>query len=476
MYKYIRNDFTLQEYLDDRFIPQLKYDLFGTPICKTVQSSNFSIPYIEIEMKENDEQTLKDNIKKIHAAGSAYGSPDLHSVKGKIINKDIEEKVKIKLRGDEARNFVNGIRYAPIWLSTKKGNEFMGMSKFSLLCPWEEAGTYGYLYYLFFSDQGIISNNLQYVNLKWNGEDRGIYLLQEGFRDHVFLKEGYTDGLILKFENDYRNDDLSYQVRPEIKAYNQKSFSSNPKRKEYWLKTQHKYREFKNGNLPIREFLDTKKYAKFVALSDIFFGHHAMACHNIRMFYNPETELLEPIAWDPRNIDLCSMKEIDIKTHIFGHYIDNNWWAFYGAFAEDTTFLKDYNNALEYYCFSDTIENFFSKHSNQIAEIQKLSKNQTFNGLFRPKAIKNNLSFHKSELRSNKLVELEYHPDIKKLVIYNNNHLPVEITKASTDDNILLENKIFFNQKTLILNNVDSSLVLKAKLIHQDSSFTYTID
>ena len=51
--------------------------------------------------------------------------------------------------------------------------------------------------------------------------------------------------------------------------------------------------------LGIDLLFDIKKWGEFAALTDVFYAHHSMRCHNVRMYFNSTTNKIETIAWDP---------------------------------------------------------------------------------------------------------------------------------------------------------------------------------
>lgn len=53
-----------------------------------------------------------------------------------------------------------------------------------------------------------------------------------------------------------------------------------------------------DGEIPLREALDLEQTAKYFAILELFTGYHSTNFHNLRLYYDPMTGLMEPIAYD----------------------------------------------------------------------------------------------------------------------------------------------------------------------------------
>jgi hypothetical protein len=58
------------------------------------------------------------------------------------------------------------------------------------------------------------------------------------------------------------------------------------------------YRDYVDGKLPPEDVFDLEQLARWWVLTNTWYGCHGVAYHNRRFYFNPTTNLLEPIAFD----------------------------------------------------------------------------------------------------------------------------------------------------------------------------------
>ena len=103
------------------------------------------------------------------------------------------------------------------------------------------------------------------------------------------------------------------------------------------------------------QVFDIKLMAKFIAIMDINKAHHNFIWHNLRFYYNPIIQKLEPIGFDGFTSEGASKW---VTAPFLGYYktynsnyIDNNSGYIQNLFC-DSAFVNEYIHYL--FAFSDT--------------------------------------------------------------------------------------------------------------------------
>jgi hypothetical protein len=84
----------------------------------------------------------------------------------------------------------------------------------------------------------------------------------------------------------------------KIKVYNESKVLSDPVLKKQFLVAKDLLEGLRKGDYKISEVFDINKLTMYVALCNVFGGGHGLAWHNLRIYYNPITNKLEPISFD----------------------------------------------------------------------------------------------------------------------------------------------------------------------------------
>ncbi|MFK7978343.1 MAG: hypothetical protein AB8G86_00040, partial [Saprospiraceae bacterium] len=181
-----------------------------------------------------------------------------------------------------------------------------------------------WLFHQLLKAEGILSLQYHFVKVKLKVEsptntiskDLGIYALEEFFDKYLIERNQRKLGLILKIDEDplweeranFREAglpswELGYMTHfnyPEAKIL---PFGETSIREDAGLSKQlaigrRLFKDYVTGAKKISEVFDVPLLAKYNAISNLFGADHALIAHNFRVYYNPITALLEPIAFD----------------------------------------------------------------------------------------------------------------------------------------------------------------------------------
>ncbi len=175
--------------------------------------------------------------------------------------------------------------------------------------------------------EGILAVRYQFVRLVINGEDKGIYALEEHFSKELLEAHGRREGVIVAFDDsgEWRGDEVSrrwvwwnnetdlrgwrwsdWDIATRMSAWqvqDLRSFDTHRVKRDGILSAQRDeafeaLRAFQEGRRPADQVFDARKLARYTAIVDLWRAWHAVLWQNSRFYFNPVTARLEPIGFD----------------------------------------------------------------------------------------------------------------------------------------------------------------------------------
>jgi len=266
---------------------------------------------IHVFMKKGEYMVLK---KKRHEAlqrGLLIKEADSW-VKGAIYpKKDGEEKIKVsmRLKGDWT-DHLQGEQWS-FRVETQTDKSWNRLKTFSLQVPSTRSYLHEWLLHEMFKYEDILTTRYEFINMKLNNKDLGLYVYEEHFLKQLpeynkrkegpiirFEESGYWEAHLRQTEVDANLDGELLVGSPEIKPFEEKKTINTPVLAEQFVIAQNLLYEYQYGLKPAKEIFDIDMLAKYYVIADITGGYHGIAWHNQRYYYNPVTGRLEPIGFD----------------------------------------------------------------------------------------------------------------------------------------------------------------------------------
>lgn len=364
-------------------------------------------------------------------------------------------KAKIKLKGDRKIHYEN-LSNASFRIYLKGDNTLYGMKTFSLHKPRSRNYIYEWIFLQLVKAEGLISPNYNFLNLRVNGKDLGLYALEEHYDKYLVERHGLKDGPIIRFDEDTSGEGKNRYVDMQVTPYNVNKWTS-PELSSITAKAVNLLEGFKDGSLSVSEVFDTKKLAMFFAITDLIGTHHAAVPKSVRYYYNPITSRLEPIAFDGHNL-------LHIEKPIFAYqrgitpenYIYNIWpeW-FHNLFNDpekiDREFIREYIRALDKLSAPGYMEDYFSNIDADLqhnlwlnyAELPLEDKVYSFGPapfIFDKNIILQKRNYAQKHINKVRLKAYLDKVNIDSIDVYIeviDNKLPVEIIGLSCGDNVI---------------------------------------
>ncbi len=235
------------------------------------------------------------------------------------------EKIKgeIRLKG-KMTDHVSGKKWS-FRVKTKKNKAFMGMQRFTLQHPGTRGYVYEWLHHQLCKHEGIIALRYEFINLTLNGEDLGVYAVEENFGQPLVQNNERPKGPVFRF-----NPTLYWQARlnavnrvyiaqeftnfqnAHVEAFSKKETFTDSTLKAAFVEVNNLMNQVRWGQVSIAEAFDVEKLAMRYALLDMCGGYHSVDWSDVKFYYNPVLNKIEPVAYEsfgPRWID-----------HIIGNY------------------------------------------------------------------------------------------------------------------------------------------------------------
>ena len=145
--------------------------------------------------------------------------------------------------------------------------------------------------------EGLVGLKYEIINIVFNGNHLGRYILREAANGPSFEKEQGRTGLILNFDEDFFWKDFQRQNRQQSSKNRRESqlisVIKNWHLKQQYLNAVELMSSYRDGRLQFSEAFNVEKTAKFWALGRLF-GVLNENFNSLRFFYDAETHLLEP--------------------------------------------------------------------------------------------------------------------------------------------------------------------------------------
>ncbi|NRA12021.1 MAG: hypothetical protein HRT57_08730 [Crocinitomicaceae bacterium] len=335
-------------------------------------------------------------------------------VKATLTVNESKYEVKIKLKGALSSHWIDPIRWS-FRVIIKDGICLEnGLKVFSIQSGTQRGNLVEVYYHHYLKSNGLIRMNYSNINFSLNGTFLNNYALEEFFDVPLLAKNNKIEGPILKFEFDgywetveWRKPNLSvisimktfdktYHTAP-IKSFKFKSGRNNDWRTLSDIATE-KLNAFRNGNAKASDVFDLNIMGKYFAINTLFGSQHPAFATNIRFYYNPTTELIEPIGYDMEVIrDLTLANEKDREA---------NYWPnkaslplFTAQLFSDSLMQSSYLKSLKEISINNDVDKLAQVFKEEILFFKELNPNSFDDQI---KMLQSNLVEIKAELKKQK--------------------------------------------------------------------------
>ena len=285
------NKLYINSYINYLKIPQIfSYSVSG--LFVKIPEINLNIDYKnKIRLEKDREEVL--NIGKGH-------SYNFKTVNAEIKFENETYKTTIRLKGDRTAHFED-INKSSYKVKLKNDKTILGINKFSLMKPRMRNYIHEWIYHELMKEGNLISLKYEFVKLKINGVNKGLYVVEEGFDKILIERNKRRNGPIFSLKEEW-NMGLAVNNKPLIfEVYNKKNWYSknNIKLASNAITSLDK---IFNKDDELDGLFDEDKWSWFLAASDINFYAHGMHLKSVKFYYNTLSSKFEPIGFDGHRI------------------------------------------------------------------------------------------------------------------------------------------------------------------------------
>ena len=287
--------------------------------------------------------------------------------------------------------------------------------------------------------EGLISLNYDFVNVSVNGENKGIYLIEAGFDTKLIERNNLRDGIIFK------------PGLGGLYIIKRNKLEANPIIKARIIMLENLWQSYLNGDISPEKLFDIEKFAIDFAICDLTNGIHSKLFPNLRCYFNPITNLIEPLSSEFGTLRYLSSwihqdkKDLLIKLsseNFENRYFDNNHKLYYNRLFNNMDFTRLYVRNLDKLSNAEYLNSFFEKINPQIQEkLNIIYKENPFYG-FPKEFIYNNQKEIYNALHPSLPIligNLVKNDDTLRVAFQNTYFLPIEIKNIILNDSLVYE-------------------------------------
>ena len=390
---------------------------------------------------------FEDHMKLMFVRNAALEAGTTRGIDNEWINADVRSqgnsyKAKVRLKGGSADQHLMGKKWS-FRLKLKKQNTIFGMQEFAVMSPLRRNYLGQWFIRKVYEKEGLITRKYDFINLVLNGEDKGIYVIDERY-DKIMLERNHRkEGLVMKVDTtpifadkvstnlDYDN----YYLSMDLTAFDLDNLLENDISRNQFFTAKDLMEKFRLGKLKTSEVFDIELLARWTAISDVMGAWHGFSFNNMRFYFNPITSKFEPVPDDDFN-ERSLNYTADIRLFRLTDQYNNSF--FLRNLFLDYDFLEEYMRQLVKISDNKYLDDLFIQFDDEIKELSNIlaidyplynflleSKQNIYNNA---ESLRNTLYFHKGiqahlkEIEKGKSVEI---------TIANNHSIPMEVLYIS---------------------------------------------
>jgi hypothetical protein len=425
--------------------------------------SNFNkIDKITIDIKyKNYQKIIKSREKAIE-----YGrlkDEFTEWVPAKIQFNDKETDVRVKLKGTHDDHWAHPYKWS-FKIKTKNSDEnIYGLKRFAVQHPATISYLYEWLFHVVLKEENLIAHKVKFINLVVNGNDLGVYILIEQISKELIEKNKRREGPIIGFDKELWieevknvdnlgiNDIHQFFWTAKIKPSRFKTSLRNTIQETYLNKAINLLEGFRKKELKANEVFDLEQLAKLMAIKAVF-ASLDFDWKDLKFYYNPITELLEPVSREVHSMHhdhtKLSLWAFNSAPHIFPWHKQ-----FLDLLFDDSVFYETYLAELFRISEKDYLQNIIDKNDKEFKKyLSALKKSYPTVEMFSKTKLAINNKFLVDSLNPVSGINVNFasfNNNTIELNISNLQILPVKVLgiKFNNDKIIFLKDEIYIKGK-----------------------------
>jgi hypothetical protein len=349
--------FCIGLFVAHKFVQRYGFDGIGEFISvyrTNLRLANETEPQdLQLKISDADYDFLKKRRDVALERGIQINDGEDNYVECKIIQGEDTIKGEMRLKG-HMTDHLEGDKWS-FRVKTKKKPVF-GMTRFSLQAPGTRNYAYEWVYHQLLKEEEVIHLNYDFIRLKLNEKDLGIYAIEEHFGQHVLDHNDRPAGAILRWnpnlyweqridelQGTYLDEQYSNYESSYIEPYEKGAVEDDSILVETYVKGAAMLEAFRRGDKKTSEIFDIVKLARFHAIIDLVGGHHSLDWSDVKFFYNSETGRIEPVGYESFSV----RKTVSIAGQRIPNEYDELDFNYHNRLFSDPVFFEVYIRELE---------------------------------------------------------------------------------------------------------------------------------
>ena len=348
-------------------------------ITQIISSRNEKVELLKFIIDNENLEKLDNTIDLAKKYGRGYrthkNNPGYLDCEIHFDNKNY--KSKFKLKGGVSSHYQNDENKISFKVKIKD-SLILGMSKFSISSPRNRKFLNEWIFHELNRSQNVITPFYDFVEVKINGDNKGIYCIEEQFTKELLLENNRVPGIIFRFNPDFIwKENINCVITPDNKDIFQRSEIECYQEEKIINESENIYEElimkvnkFRKGLIKTNQLFEVDKLAYFISVVDLLGSAHGLGLWNIRFYYNPVSKLIEPIGYDQNIISYKKSDSFGFQNPIFGSCYKTNSKAdslsFYHLVFSDSCFYKTYLRKVNLVSSKSFLEDFLSVKKSEL--------------------------------------------------------------------------------------------------------------
>ena len=329
-----------------------------------------SAPHLAIDISHENHQKLRFKRQQALERGIIVTEDDSY-VSADVTAGGTTARVKMRLKGDYT-DHLEGDKWS-FRIKVKGHEAIWGMKHFSIQDPKRSGWIKEWILHALLRHEGLIGLRYDFIEVSMNGEDLGVFALEESFAKELIEFNQRLEAPILKFDESHlidrsslnrgdRHSQADVYYAADILSFDTSKVLASEKLKEQFLVGRFLLAQLRDRRKPLSEVMDVERAARTFAILELLDAFHAVRWKNSRFYYNPVTMRLELIAYNAYTAGLAlpevqrlfyqAWRDGDLGSYFVYDWID--------LFFSDPEFQRHYFHEIDRLTAPGHLEAFFA--------------------------------------------------------------------------------------------------------------------
>jgi hypothetical protein len=265
-------------------------------------------PHIAIDIKfRHMQQLYAKRAEAIEKRRLIQGADDFVPASIRFEGRTIP--VELRLKGDFT-DHLHGNKWS-FRIHVRGNEQIFGLRRFSIQHPATRNYHGEALFFEHLRSLEVLAPRYFFVRVTVNGDDVGVMAVEEHFSKELLESQGRRESVIVRFDESVFWDDnlirlqsgrgdlpFNTYLNATIDAFRSTRVAESPSLSADYELAVGLLRAFVAGDLSAPEVFDVETMGRFLAVAELWDAPHTLYWNNLRLYLNPFTLKLEPIAFD----------------------------------------------------------------------------------------------------------------------------------------------------------------------------------